>query len=379
MSTFGTSGWHGWHGWHGTSGWHGWHGWHGQQGPSGGAASPLVPSALTHTAEALIGYWDGAVEAPGPGDADPLANFMDLDPFPRGMVLMHEGMSLFSMRPGAEKAVLVNAKTALVTLTPPEPEKLAEQMLELRAAMDLRSDRLAEILAQSNDIMPFFAAQNSLRATRKPYTALLVTALRDTVVAQEQRMKHFCSVPRPIDLSAQVQPIIETPGHSAYPSGHATEAFAFATMFAALRLSGAGTADAALIKAILGKVTRAVEMAHDTDPEILLYRLAARIADNRTIAGVHYPVDSAHGGLLGLGLTLAFVAHCLGGGKKHPVPVLSADAKGWMGDFSLRKWCEALNMDGNNGWRRGTTSLPAAENWHLLPQIWSAAVAEWKH
>ena len=44
----------------------------------------------------------------------------------------------------------------------------------------------------------------------------------------------------------------------------------------------------------------------------LLFRLAARIAENRTVAGVHYPVDSAHGAMVGILQALAFTARCEG-------------------------------------------------------------------
>ncbi|MGL4238298.1 phosphatase PAP2 family protein [Tabrizicola sp.] len=309
--------------------------------------------------------------------ADPLTRLMRLAPFPRASVLAYEGMSLFTARPGAKSANVVRAESDLVSLTPPKPAKIAEQMVEVRTAMDLRADRLPEILAQSDGFMAFFAAQNPFGINRRPHTVHLITALHDTVIAQEQRMKHLCSVARPVDLSPQVQPIIETPGHSAYPSGHATEAFAIATIFAALRLSAGGAADADLIDKILGKLSPVVEAAPVTDPYILLYRLAARIADNRTVAGVHYPVDSAHGALLGLGVTLAFVGHCLGGGKAIKVPQWAANGNDWKGDFSLKKWCEALEREPNQRWRSGSATLPEAESWHVLPPLWRAAVAEW--
>jgi membrane-associated phospholipid phosphatase len=201
--------------------------------------------------------------------------------------------------------------------------------------------------------------------------------LLDTVISIEQRMKHLCSVARPVDLSPQIQPVIETPGHSAYPSGHATEAFAVATLLSALRLSAGGTADATLVDGVLTRLSPAAESASVTDPVILLYRLAARIADNRTVAGVHYPVDSAHGALLGLSTTLALVAHCLGGGPERPIPEWAADGNDWSGDFTLRKWCAALGNGTRHGWRSGTTTLPKAEGWQLLPPLWRAAVAEW--
>jgi PAP2 superfamily len=88
------------------------------------------------------------------------------------------------------------------------------------------------------------------------------------------QFKTHLAVPRPYELSAQLQPIIPTPLHGSLPSSHATEAFMCAKIIAALIPGG------------------------DKYYE-LLFRLASRIAVNRTIAGVHYPIDSAAGMLLG--------------------------------------------------------------------------------
>ena len=324
-----------------------------------------------------MGFWDGSVPVPQTDGADDLTRLMRLASFPRASVLAHEGISLFTVRPGPKPRHLVRTESDLISLTPPEAGKIAEQMAEVRTAMDLRADRLPEIIAQSDGFLAFFAAQMPFGMNRRPHTVHLIQAMLDTVISVEQRMKHLCSVARPVDLSPQIQPVIETPGHSAYPSGHATEAFATATLLAALKLTGAGIADAKLIDAILAKLSPAVEAAPVTDPVILLYRLAARIADNRTVAGVHYPVDSAHGGLLGLSSTLAIVAHCLGGGSDLPVPEWMADGNDWSGDFSLRKWCAALGSTAQHGWRSGNTTVPKAEEWQLLPALWKAAAAEW--
>jgi membrane-associated phospholipid phosphatase len=337
----------------------------------------MLAAALGQTAEALMGFWDGTVPGPAPNGADELTRLMRLDAYPRISVLATEGADLFETRPGARPTLLVRTEGDLVTLTPPESEKIAEQMAELRSAMDLRADRLPEILSQSEGFSAFFAAQMPYGLNRRPYTVHLIGALYDTVIGVEQRMKHLCSVPRPVDLSPQIQPVITTPGHSAYPSGHATEAFAHATILAALRLSGARVPDEGLIDAILAKLSPAAEAAPVTEPEVLLFRLAARIADNRTVAGVHYPVDSAHGALLGFGVTLAFIGHCLGGGPERPVPEWVADAQNWSGDFTLRKWCAALGGGSHQGWRSGNTTVARAEPWQVLPMLWRAAVAEW--
>jgi membrane-associated phospholipid phosphatase len=323
-----------------------------------------------------MGFWDGTVPVPLPSGANELSRLMQLDPFPRASVLANEGAALFTTRPGAPPAHLVRAESDLVSLTPPEAPKIAEQMAELRSAMDLRADRLPEILSQSEGFSSFFAAQMPYGPGRRPYTVHLIGALYDTVIGVEQRIKHLCSVPRPVDLSPQIQPIIQTPGHSAYPSGHATEAFAHATLLAALRLSSS-TPDDGLIEALLARLSPAAETAPVTDPVILLFRLAARIADNRTVAGVHYPVDSAHGALLGFGVTLAFIGHCLGGGPERPVPEWVARGNDWSGDFTLRKWCMALGGPEQPGWRSGTTTVARAEPWQVLPMLWQAAAAEW--
>jgi membrane-associated phospholipid phosphatase len=336
----------------------------------------MLSASLALTAEALIGYWTGAVTPPTLVAPDALKSLEALQPDARALVLDHEAVSLFGARPAADGAFAVHAEPGpVVTLTPPDGATLAAQMLELRSAMDLRADRLPEIMAQQGDMLSFFGAQQVLNNDRRRRTMALLGAAYGAVVSQEMRIKYFCSIPRPIDLSPQIQPVIQTPGHSAYPSGHATEAFAFATVLAALRLSRDPAAQkAGIITTLLGKLSSAVEGATAADPDQMLFRLAARIADNRTVAGVHYPVDSAHGALLGFGTGLVFVAHCLGGGKDIKVPTWAARGADWSGDFTLRKWIAHL---GTSAWRGDDMTLPAKESWHVLPKLWVKASEEW--
>jgi membrane-associated phospholipid phosphatase len=331
------------------------------------------------TAEALMGYWNGSVAEPVLHNVDPFARLEVLQPDARALVLDHEAVSLFRAEPSGKSAFAVQVSAgAIVTLTPPGAPKLAEQMTELRTAMDLRADRLPEIIAQQGDMLSFFGAQQALGMDRRRRTMYLLAAASGAVVPQEMRIKHFCSVPRPCDLSAQLQPIIQTPGHSAYPSGHATEAFAFATILSALRLTSDPVARRdGIIPTLLAKLTAPMESAAPADPDLLLFRLASRIADNRTVAGVHYPMDSAAGALLGFGTALAFVAHCLGGGEANAVPQWSAKAADWVGDFTLRKWVDCLGPLKDAGWRGGSVSLPPAKDWHVLPNLWNVAATEW--
>lgn len=95
---------------------------------------------------------------------------------------------------------------------------------------------------------------------------------------------------RPVQRSALVMPIIATPGHGSLPSGHATIAAMTAHLLAALLNDPAAAAAAAATR------------------ENLLHRLASRIAFNRVVAGVHFPMDSYVGERLGGCLAQAFVA-----------------------------------------------------------------------
>jgi hypothetical protein len=76
---------------------------------------------------------------------------------------------------------------------------------------------------------------------------------------------------RPNEWSANVAPVIRTPAHGSFPSGHATESFAAAAVLSAVFPD---------------------RMKH-------LRTMATRIAMNRCYAGVHYPIDQYAGAILG--------------------------------------------------------------------------------
>jgi len=127
---------------------------------------------------------------------------------------------------------------------------------------------------------------------RVPWTMELLAVAFRLAHFVEQRMKHTLACRRPSDLSPQIQPIIQVPGHASFPSGHATEAFIAAIVLYEL-LRSCGRAD--------------------TSTGMQLMRLASRIAINRTVAGVHFPVDSVAGAVCGLTLGKYLVARATGG------------------------------------------------------------------
>ena len=114
------------------------------------------------------------------------------------------------------------------------------------------------------------------------------------------RFKHELACWRPTDYSPFIQPMLTTPGHGSFPSGHGTQAYVVSEVLKAL-LKTKNKTDAASQKF-----------------NLQLDRIAARIATNRVVAGVHFPVDSVAGRLVGTVLGEYFVYR--GSGHKGTVP-----------------------------------------------------------
>ena len=106
--------------------------------------------------------------------------------------------------------------------------------------------------------------------------------------------------------------------------------------------------------------------------QLQLQRLAARIAVNRTVAGVHYPVDSACGRLLGTSLGEFLVARATGGSVHHRGfnADLFVEPDGSPRDFKLS---DPLNVEPYSA-GRSAIALPKAES---LAWLWNEALKEW--
>jgi membrane-associated phospholipid phosphatase len=163
----------------------------------------------------------------------------------------------------------------------PDLTDLSAQLPFVQSYGDLRDERLPEILVQLSDITSFFGAVDQLDATRTPHTLMLLYAALGFAGTITQRIKLAFDAPRPVAFSPRLQPVIATPSHASLPSGHATEAYLLAGLLTLLRGGSAAKG--------------AIQMDHR-------FRLAARVAINRTVAGVHYPIDSGAGAVLGLAL-----------------------------------------------------------------------------
>ena len=263
----------------------------------------------------------------------------------------------------------------LICFDRPPETVFHDQMQFLRSYADLRPDRATEIIEQTPGVVPFMMSIGFLRPDSKRWTMELIEVVLQLARFAEQRVKHGLACRRANEYSSQVQPIILTPGHGSLPSGHSTESFTVARVLAQV------LHDAAVPAAAGSPLPTPYQ---DNGYIIHLMRLASRIAVNRTVAGVHFPIDSIAGALLGLTLGDYFLARVKGGGYR--AAFFDGNAAGIGGlDFA---WADIFDIGsrtvkfapgaGTHPAVRafdGTTYTPDASP--ALTWLWGKAVAEW--
>jgi hypothetical protein len=132
---------------------------------------------------------------------------------------------------------------------------------------------MAEIVAQSVSFTSSFTALLGLQDGSKPHTRTLIHTAVAVGMMAALRWKERYARARPATVFPLLVPAIATPPHPAYPSGHATQAFLVARLIAGALPAGT-LAD---------------------DLRELLKAMAARIAGNREIAGLHFRSDTEAG------------------------------------------------------------------------------------
>ncbi len=330
-------------------------------GFAGFPGNPLLASALNearaavlleHRPNSLGGADDigGKIAAlPAPEDA---ARLVQWGPGPRAALADFELLSRVSFEPptdGASPAILRDAGGAeIVRITRPQIALFRAQLGDVDAQAAGREGRSAEVLTQVAPPIAFYASVVNLRAHRHRRTMDLVNAAIVFANTTVMRFKHSFACPRPSDFSAAIQPLVEVPPHASFPAGHACEGQVIATVLAELIPNAAGSK--------LGEILRSV---------------AFRIAENRIVAGLHFPVDNLAGRLLGDALASYFVSRCIPriwhSGQFDAV----AD-----GDAALAKAFDGEPPFG--GHACGSTASPAASVPNpLLAQLWADALQEW--
>jgi hypothetical protein len=151
----------------------------------------------------------------------------------------------------------------------------------------LREERMPEIITQVAPQWAFWAAIGSLHPERSRWTIELGLCALQFAMLVTQRLKHALACPRPIEYDPTLQPIILTPPYATFPGGHAVESVM-----------------------VLKLLTSLAAQEANSDMVRQLERLTLRIAENRVVAGLHFPVDSAAGYVLGDLLAEYFLGRC---------------------------------------------------------------------
>jgi membrane-associated phospholipid phosphatase len=368
---------------------------------SGGLADALIT-----TRDGIVGSWSlpGSIPLQHPGETD--SNMAEWEPRIRATVIDFELVSRLGFSagplpspPGGDATARTISIWHLLVPPPanpgarptgsyrplarfdrPDEQVFQTQLQFLRAYADLRPDRATEIVQQLATFVPFLGSIAFLRPDAKRWTMELLEAVLRLAGYVEQRVKHGLACRRPNEYSPQVQPIILTPGHGSLPSGHATEAFAMALVLRQL-LRTAG-----------------VNPYGDVSYGVQFMRLAARLAINRTVAGVHFPIDSISGALLGLTLGDYFLAR-VGASVGHATPrtYSAAHFDGGAAGIANRDfhWPHIYDVDRGVRWfrprrprvthpsvrrflpRRNNVDLGADERSRPLEWLWGRALGEW--
>jgi membrane-associated phospholipid phosphatase len=247
----------------------------------------------------------------------------------------------------------------LMSMIRPTAAIFRTQLDLVEAYSDLRADRATEILAQLGPQYAFWSSVLNLHPSRTRWTLELIDTLLRFVTVVEMRFKHALACRRPHEYSPQIQPMILTPSHGALPSGHSTEAHAVALL---------------LLKLLT------VAATPPTDVTLLreqLMRQAARIAINRTVAGVHFPVDSAAGQLLGLTLAEYFAMRCTAAGGNVDAWRFNGEAFSGADDFDFRQLFDTTTGNRTSQTYANQLTAAAVNGSASLSWLWGKAVAEW--
>lgn len=251
----------------------------------------------------------------------------------------------------------------LFAATAPQEALLQNQAEWVRRRARFREDRMPEIEVQVAALWPFWDAVLNLDIRRAPRTHELLHAGLLFAASVVLQIKHALHAKRPSEVSPLVMPIIEVPGHASFPSGHATAAHMLSNMLIGL-------------------------LEPDATRRALLHRLAYRVAYNREVAGVHYPVDSVAG--RALGTTLATYLKAVATGSKT-VDTVHVDAE-WLGwepqndeeDLKqLSRRGDALAADTQDvalrdlpGVVQETTEVSGLGGGSLIADLWDLAIDE---
>ena len=348
----------------------------------------LLSQALLTTQQGITQTWDTRLlrpvtrisEEPAPSDTAEFKVFKKLEMLYQENLVDYHLQNLFQplSPPNAGKIGLFSQSAdSRPLLNLPvlafDGELLDQQLQMIKASVLMRDERMEEILVQQTDIMSFYGSLHYLDGASTHYSLLLLESLLRLGTTLEMPIKMWIDAPRPSAFTSYGQPIIQTPTHASYPSGHATEAFAIATVLYALAaVPNVGEQKRGAAKNFNAATAFAPPPA-GVEPTLLM-RLAARIAENRTVAGVHYPLDSFAGAAMGIAIG-EYLVNALSGGTETGAYKIDLSR---LGNTLFEYERLAIGPAASDATieRVGTLSLADVQVAPLLQQIWRRARRE---
>jgi hypothetical protein len=146
-----------------------------------------------------------------------------------------------------------------------------EQLRRVIEVSDEREERFLEIIDQESGdgVIKYWLAMLMVDAGHDPATCQLIRVARRVGEVVAMCLKEEYHEARPSQVCPVIVPVLGPPVHPSFPAGHATQNH--------------------LIACCLKEANRPANQ-----PE-MLDKLARRIAQNRVIAGLHYPLDNEAG------------------------------------------------------------------------------------
>jgi hypothetical protein len=183
-----------------------------------------------------------------------------------------------------------NDVRTLAVIEKPKHAVFVSELNDVLSRIDSRLDILDEVVSQASDTTSSWLTVFPWLGDLGFASEALFVAVSRIASALTQEAKDALGCFRPSEISAQVCPMIEVPGHSSLPMGHAVQAYAMARLIERLVYSD-NTQD----NGRASIVRRA-------------YWVARSIGENRISAGLHFPIDLRVGAGLGYAIADAIVA-----------------------------------------------------------------------
>jgi hypothetical protein len=257
-------------------------------------ANPVMVDALILEREGIT-TTDPTLHAPNLPAIDAPKQLERWEPWVRAYIAIGDLLQGITFRDTPSGFKVSSGSDLIAHVDRPQKSTFEAQIPLVLSWSELRNERATEIMAQIDPQYAFWSSIVYMHPDRTRRTFELLNITLQFCVYVEMRLKQALACWRPVEYSAQVQPMITTPGHGSFPSGHATQAYAVVHV----------------LKALLGLKPKHVAVVEQLD------RQAARIATNRVIAGVHFPVDNMAGRMLGTALGEYIIGRCTG---KPPFP-----------------------------------------------------------